>query len=321
MKSTVLSSNKTVTTLASLRNDYAAALRNGGVENPDTYSSWKLKEKLKKSCGDQLTFIERPGFSDLVCANNLTVSDVLKKSFPKDEKDDVSFSDIPPQTVQMDEMQILSLAAGILRERMANIKRNNDYYMSSLEVDVSKCGEFVPDNLYEFIMWIVNKQAFDNVSSCKGDSLKKENLKVISVCHNIISQSRHVVTPLMLGIALRIHHEFGSKQLVNEMHTLGYSASYDEVCRFLTSVVTDQNKEDVYVPKGIEKEKHILVDAAIDNFDQNEETIDGKGTTHAMAAVLYKRCDINPSECHIPRVQSKSLSSAEALKIDSKLER
>jgi hypothetical protein len=108
---------------------------------------------------------------------------------------------------------------------------------------------------------------------------------------------------------------------VNELHALGYSVSYDEVRRFLTSAALDQKTDGVFVPRGIDASGNVLVDAAIDNFDQNEETLDGKNTTHAMAAVLYKRCLIEPSTCQFPRVPEKSLSAVDAFTTDSRIER
>ena len=47
----------------------------------------------------------------------------------------------------------------------------------------------------------------------------------------------------------------------------------------------------MYDPSNINS----IVDAAIDNFDQNEETINGKNTTHVMTIVLYQRID-SPQE-------------------------
>ena len=49
-----------------------------------------------------------------------------------------------------------------------------------------------------------------------------------------------------------------------------------------------------------------FVDAAIDNFDQNEETLDGKTTAHSMAAVLY----LNDDES-TPRTGKKALDVTE----------
>lgn len=72
---------------------------------------------------------------------------------------------------------------------------------------------------------------------------------------------------------------------------------------------------DVYVPRGIQSvdlaNADTFVDAAIDNFDQNEETLDGKTTTHSMAAVLYQRCGTLNDDENIPRTRKKALDVTE----------
>ncbi|ROK35793.1 hypothetical protein DPX16_17536 [Anabarilius grahami] len=68
---------------------------------------------------------------------------------------------------------------------------------------------------------------------------------------------------------------------------MGHCVSYTEVRHSLTSVAADQisrTESGVYIPTGLTGvAEHGIVDAAIDNFDQNEDTLDGKHTTHAMA--------------------------------------
>lgn len=92
--------------------------------------------------------------------------------------------------------------------------------------------------------------------------------------------------PITLGLAIMIHHEFGSKALIKELNAVGHCVSYNEVRQFLTSVSADQIKrnEGTYIPTGLSG----MIYAAIDNFDQSEETLDGKQTTHAMATVIYR---------------------------------
>ncbi len=100
-------------------------------------------------------------------------------------------------------------------------------------------------------------------------------------------------TALTFGLALQVRHDFGSMHLVDVLHNLGHCVSYDEVRRFTTSVAKDHilQARAVYVPRGLQSVNlanvDTFVDAAIDNFDLNEETLDGKTTTLPMAAVLY----------------------------------
>lgn len=70
--------------------------------------------------------------------------------------------------------------------------------------------------------------------------------------------------------------------------------SYYEVSRFLTVTELDQSSQDVYALKGLRTAHDAIVNAAINNFDQNDETLDGKLTTDALAAVIYQKCLPSP---------------------------
>ena len=68
----------------------------------------------------------------------------------------------------------------------------------------------------------------------------------------------------------------------------------------------------IYSPPGLEpvdiNNPLTFLHAAIDNFDQNEETLDEKSTTHAMAMVVYIA---NGSlEYNIDRTKAKSIDIA-----------
>ena len=101
------------------------------------------------------------------------------------------------------------------------------------------------------------------------------------------------------------------------LSSLGHSVTYDEVRTFVSSIANDQLSkiEDVYVPHGIRpidtNNTRTFVDAAIDNFDLNEDNLDGKRTTHAMASVIYQRCGGSEGCQNIPRTGKKSLNVAE----------
>ncbi len=105
--------------------------------------------------------------------------------------------------------------------------------------------------------------------------------------------------------------------MLEVLHSLGHSVSYDEVRRFLTSAAQHQVEEarEVYIPDGLQpfdsSDIRTMIDAAIDNFDQNEDTLDGKTTTHAMAAVLYQRCEVVTADGGIPRSKQKALDVTE----------
>lgn len=158
----------------------------------------------------------------------------------------------------------------------------------------------------------------NNITSCSDVEVPKSNLKTIAICHNLISQSQRMYTAMPLDLAIQVHHDFGSKNLIDLLHSLGHCVSYDEVRRFLTSVAIDEanGTGDVYIPKRLQNLRSINdINRGVywHNFDQNEATLDGKSTTHAKAAVLFHRGDTQPDDQSIPRLQKKALSASHSI--------
>ena len=82
---------------------------------------------------------------------------------------------------------------------------------------------------------------------------------------------------------------------IEDLSAVGYSISYDEIRRFLTSVAKDEIdkcESDVYIPRGIStfdnQDPSSMVHSAIDNFDQNEDNLDGKSSTHCIKVIPLK---------------------------------
>jgi len=98
-----------------------------------------------------------------------------------------------------------------------------------------------------------------------------------------------------------IHHAFGSNALINELNATGHCVSYnDQITR----------NEGIYIPTGLSGiSDHGMIDAAIDNSDPNEESLDGKQTTHAMATVIYRRGQTSTEVHRLARIPQKSLSA------------
>ena len=104
-----------------------------------------------------------------------------------------------------------------------------------------------------FICWLIDEKAYKAASEQYTVPIDKIR-KIPGITESIVSLSKHTFTPFHLGLAVQLHHEFGSRGLVDNLNSNGFCASYSEVRRFLTSVALkeeDSIKEGVYVPDGI----------------------------------------------------------------------
>ena len=326
LNETVFSKQKTVTKLATLKEQFVSHLVDLGVEQAQAYTAWKLKERLNKHYGDQLVCVTLHGRTDIICSSSVTLGDALKKvSSLHEDMEATEYGDLASteECNPVNEEQILHTAAGILRKHMASTKHTTDVYAPPEDTNIKQYGEFVPDQLYNFMEWCLNDNSYKSTTRCNNDNILKNNLKTVAICHDIIAQNQRVYTAKTLDLALELHHHFGSKCLIDLLHSLGHCASYDEVRRFLTSAAMDQSQgpDEVYIPKRLQNlrvlDDYPLIDAAIDNFDQNEATLDGKSTTHAMAAVLFHRGTSQDEGQSIPRLPKKSLSTSDRAQLGS----
>jgi hypothetical protein len=315
LEESAFNNEKNVILLSSLCQKYNEILHESDSEKGN-YSSWKLKEKLKKYFGDRLVFLPRTGLSDVVCSRELTVGQLCEKAEAIWDWEKTNTS----QELILSDKDILHRAAGILRACLRTDKSTaKKTYFSCKAMSADFCTKFIPEHLYEFVSWCCNEKHYSNASNIEDITDSKNNLAVVAVFHQIIAISEKVLTPVTLGLGVHLHHEFGSKKLLDVLNSLGMTVTYDEVRRFSTSVATEQlaQNEGLNIPRGIQNIisgfYETYVDAAIDNFDQNEETVDGKNTTHSLATVLFQRTasSTNNEENPIPRLSKKALSTSD----------
>ncbi|CAG2249414.1 unnamed protein product [Mytilus edulis] len=111
------------------------------------------------------------------------------------------------------------------------------------------------------------------------------------------TRPRLVIEPLQLGLAIQMHHMFGSRFLVDTLSNMGFCSSYSEVQKFETSAVISkqENTSNHY------DESHCLQYVA-DNVDHNLCTVDGNNTFHGMGIISCITPGIEKAPIHIPRL-------------------
>ena len=92
-----------------------------------------------------------------------------------------------------------------------------------------------------------------------------------------------------LGLAVKLHYRFGSREVIDLLHANGYIASYDEVLRFRKSaaIMTGESEyahRDLFDDSG-------LISCWCDNFDLQVYTPNGCRETHAMAIEFVQHTD------------------------------
>ena len=139
-----------------------------------------------------------------------------------DETEDIDMSDLLVQE-ESDESKVHS-AIGILRKRISSQDDLKSEYFSWSELDLKFQKDFTDPLLYKAICWLTDKKAFEEAADLDD---QPPRLAPLAIASDIIYASRSLITPKHLGLAVHLHHEYGSRKLTDDLHAHGYCISYD----------------------------------------------------------------------------------------------
>ena len=225
--------------------------------NSEVYSSHQyLKKKLQEKYCEAIFFAEINGKSDVLCFRD-TAGDIIRKYWDerKDNTDDSkSF--------------VIAAAKILISELRSKTDFDVIHYPNSSDIaDVESNKLWLPELLRVFMETLIK------------DPLKQASIGQ-SIAHAI--KPRSSLPPIPFGLAVEMDHVFGSKWLQNELSSLGYSCSSDEVTRYKQCVVSNENIND-FLKVALQGN---FSQWSADNVDHRVCSIDGKGDLHGMGIVI-----------------------------------
>ena len=288
------------------------------------YPGHRLKERLLKHYGDRIQFKRQTIRSKplLVMANTATEVALTNALNKIDVEYETLYDESDNDTDDL-MSKCLFEAATILRSDLKNI---NGITMTDTSNLNNKMAErLVPDSVYAFLHWLINGSN-DVDTPINKDMANIQNAgrheSILSIGQDLlwaVSNGRQQ-TAKHIGLAMTVKHLTGSKQLISVINKFGHCASYPTIQRFETGLAIDyvnrMSNDEVILPSNIFPGS--FVQAAADNNDFQEETIDGKMTTHATSLVLYQR-KIEPNVNQMPndipkRVRERSLKDIDKIR-------
>jgi len=117
---------------------------------------------------------------------------------------------------------------------------------------------------------------------------RSQKVKLNSICQDFMNlfSPQKVNTPKGLALGLVVKHLTGSKDVINILHKLGHSASYDTIRAYETSLAIHAISNENKIPDSFAYQKHITM--VRDNIDYLEATKSGSGTTHHTNGILIQ---------------------------------
>lgn len=266
------------------------------------YSHYISKRNIKYASKPQL----QTQSVEIPSQENVSLDMSLETCDDSPTTDDDSFEHHQHQKILENDLHILHKASGIIRKALeSSQKASNETYLTPDAITMENCEKDIPNELLYLFSWILNKDDFEAATISN-----EHDIAVLATCNALLTNYRkkklnsnnHIIS---LCLGLQIYYTTRSKKIIDMLYQLGYSCAYDEIRTFLTNIANSniQRSDETYVPQGLsEITNKNYIRSSIDNFDINEDTIDGKNTTHCMAMVVFQekteRVQFNPIHRH-----------------------
>ena len=139
---------------------------------------------------------------------------------------------------------------------------------------------------------------------------KNSDTKIASTGQPIIQAARPrvLIAPLQIGVAVQMHHNFGSKFLIDSLNSHGVCSSYFEAKKFEVSAADAQDKE---IPGFIPGQ---FAQVIADNVDHNARTLDSTSAFHGIGMIAVRSPEVR---CSKPIARIKK--TAEELAFQSRI--
>lgn len=257
----------------------------------DSYTKQKLKARLIAHYKEHLVFHQPPQQSkpEIVYVSSISLIDVINAASNHPPPDTASSTTkAKTETCTFDFLGIYSVASQIRRDIMKCKGIDiNPLNIGDLQLETAKV--LLPQSLYWLIRWIVTGEQYSDHSPSNGNTTDERN--IIMAAQDLVHCASHarVKLPKHIGLSMSVKHLTGSKQLITLLNRMGHCSSYEEIEQVETSLANESlaraDVSGVIIPTNISPGAFIQM--AADNNDINEESIDGKNTTHATTLAIW----------------------------------
>ena len=248
---------------------------------PDHYNSnyktYKLKQKIQKHFGPNISFWQPNYRSELVYSSSIPQGHAVETAFEAAASDHRRLEEV----------------AMLLRRIIIAAKQDAPdlpwpiplgHHLKNLDVPPKEVLDFICQVIY----------------GCNLSDGSTGNERIV---HSISRDLLYAVTKgrwmtskhIMLGMSL--WHLTGRADIVTLVNRFGHCVSYSKLLEILTGIQISIQDHNSPIPPGIKMTGNEIIHFCWDNFDLNEETPSGAGTTHSThGIVIQERSEADHSE-------------------------
>ena len=265
----------------------AFMLENTPEHYNEHYKTEKLKEKLINYFKDRIRVVRSSSGSDLVYSiNMLGHGSDFESSFREADGN------------QLEECAIY------IRRLILKAKEDCPQMPWPPSADYLEDNIRIPEELTRFLTRLITS---GNVASITRKHERSVRSVGEDLCY-VVSHGKWLM-PKHLLLGMTIRHLTGSAQVITILNRLGHSVSYSTLLELETAMCNATVDDNSIVPPTICKTRNTVTHLCWDNFDLNEETPSGAGTTHTAHGIIIQECECpaaaseEQTTSHTPEVQ------------------
>ena len=169
----------------------------------------------------------------------------------------------------------------MLRNSIQDHPYDMPWPLTSSFINLESFEDAVPDEILQFVSSLLQSRA--------GMPLvHSDKVRVSSICQDLLMlvSTGKLNSPKAMALGLVVKHLTGSRELIDILHRLGHSVSYDTLRSYETSLAVHALSNRDKVPDKFEHGQPIVM--VWDNIDFLEATRSGHNTTHHTNGILLQ---------------------------------
>ena len=238
------------------------------------YKTDKLKSKLIAFFDTRISFWQRyEGTSDLVYSNEVPMGHAVGAAF---------------ENATTDEKTVIEAAMVIRRAVIDGHKESEGLPWPPTNKDLQNGSVNMPVLLINFLETLYSKDGKVKSERCR----RRVNSTAQDICYNVTHGKWTMPKHILTGMCVR--HLTGSKQMINILNRQGHSVSHSYLLELETAVCDSIQITSENLPPSIMRKNNRIIHFCWDNFDLNEETASGAGTTHSTHGIVIQEIKSQP---------------------------
>lgn len=232
----------------------------------------------------EIMLIEVGKEEKLIISRAISISGIINAAFQQKKK-------VMSECIGSDEDLTVKAAADIIARDIKSSWKPIDNF----DLNAEKIQSIIPSTLQMFL-----------------DKIGSDRAAKRSIAQDLVYLVTRKTPPKHITLANYVQHKTGSRLVIDQLNEMGHCCSYTQLLRVNTGIALSELNAaqdlGVIIPPNILPASLGFIQAAADNDDFQEDTRDGKNTTHGTTMVLFQRQGIQNGSFARPMLKTRKRS-------------